>query len=51
MATVYKFEVTCVSAFVSYPKEEIKNIIKNALTTFVDKDTRLSLESITIKEI
>lgn len=50
MATVYKFEVECVSAFCAYQDEQIQKLIEKALTDFEDKDTGLRLESITVKK-
>ena len=50
MATVYKFEVECVSAFCAYPEKQIQEIIENALKTFEDKTSGLRLESITVKK-
>ena len=51
MATVYRFDVECVSAFCSYPPETIRKIIEDSLTSFCDKDTGLKLESISVKEL
>ena len=51
MATLYGFDVRCVSAFCAYDKEFIQNIIENALKEFQDKDTSLKLESIEIKPV
>lgn len=50
MATVYKLKVECVSAFCSYPTSHIKSIIEKALKEYVDPDTGLTLESISVKE-
>ena len=50
MATVYKFEVECVSAFCAYPEIQIKEIIENALKQFEDKASGLRLESITVNK-
>jgi hypothetical protein len=50
MATVYKFEVECCSAFCAYPEKEIAGIIEKALKDFEDETTGLRLESITIKK-
>ena len=49
MATVYNFNVRCVSAFCSYPEKDIAKLIQDALTKFVDPDTGLTLESIVVK--
>ena len=50
MATVYKLKVECVSAFCSYPTSHTKSIIEKALKEYVDPDTGLTLESISVKE-
>jgi hypothetical protein len=51
MATVYKFQVKCVSPFCTFKTEEIKRIIEDALIKWKDDETRLKLESIEVKEI
>ena len=48
MATVYKFDVECCSAFCSYPDSFIADIIKSALADYVNPDSGLTLESITV---
>ena len=50
MATVYRFEVECVSAFCAYPEKQIQEIIENALKLFEDNRSGLRLESITVKK-
>jgi len=48
MATVYRFNVECVSAFCSYPEEDIAKIIKEALEKFEDNNTGMTLESVSV---
>lgn len=50
MATVYKFEVECVSAFCVYEPEFIQSLITAALKDYKNKDTGLTLESISVKQ-
>jgi len=49
MATVYKFKVSCCSAFCAYPEEDIKKLIEKALWDFVDPDSGLTLESVDVE--
>jgi isochorismate hydrolase len=49
MATIYKFDVRCVSAFQAYPEDMIQKVIEDALRDFRDTYTRLQLESIEVK--
>jgi len=51
MATLYRFDVKCVSAFCAYDKEFVEKLIENALKDFQDKETGLKLESINVKSI
>jgi hypothetical protein len=51
MATVYKFEVVCVSAFCAYDDEHIAKIIEDALKNYTDLDSGLKLESISVKKL
>ena len=51
MATLYRFDVKCVSAFCAYDQEFIQELIENALKDFQDKETGLKLESIEIKSV
>lgn len=51
MATVYKFNVECVSAFCAYPPEFVEKLIADALTNYESPETGLKLESITVKEV
>jgi hypothetical protein len=46
VATVYRFDVKCCSAFCAYKQEFIQKLIEDSLKSFVDKDTGLKLESI-----
>jgi hypothetical protein len=48
MATIYKFNVRCVSAFCAYEQKLIENIVRDALNNWVDPVTGLTLESIEI---
>lgn len=48
MATVYKFEVTVVSAFCAFPPAQISDVIKEALEKYQDECSGLKLESIKI---
>ena len=50
MATTYKFEVECCSAFCSYPDSRIQKLIEDALKNYVNPDTGLTLESISVKK-
>lgn len=50
MAAVYKFKVECCSAFCSYPDSHIQKLIENALKSYVNPDTGLTLESISVKK-
>jgi hypothetical protein len=51
MATVYRFEVECVSAFCAYSEEDIAKLIEKALKDFEDEITGLRLESISVKKL
>jgi hypothetical protein len=51
MATVYKLEVNVVSAFTAYNKEQMAEIVKEALKAYVDPVTGLKLESIEVEVI
>jgi hypothetical protein len=48
MATVYKYNVECVSAFCSFSNDTIKQIIEKALIEWEDSFTGLKLESIKV---
>ena len=50
MATIYEFNVRCVSAFCAYNQETIKQIVKDALENWENKKTGLKLESIKIED-
>lgn len=50
MATVYKFDVECVSAFCAYDDEFIAGIIEKALKEYINPDSGLKLESISVKK-
>ena len=50
MATIYEFNVRCVSAFCAYDQETITQIVKDALKNWEDKETGLKLESITVED-
>lgn len=51
MATLYRFDVKCVSAFCAYDQEFIQQLIEDTLKDFQDKDTGLKLESIEVKPV
>lgn len=48
MATVYKFNVSVVSAFLAHPQDKIADIIADALKNYVDEETGLKLESVVV---
>lgn len=52
MATVYKIEITTVSAFCAYNEKYIKNMLEKFFKEYKDKDTNLGFESteITLKK-
>ena len=51
MATLYRFDVKCVSVFCAYDREFVQELIENALKNFQDSETKLKLESIEVKHI
>jgi len=51
LATIYKLEVKCVSAFCMYSNNIIEDIITKVLTEWKDKHSQLGLESIEVKSV